>query len=117
MKDDRKKAIEKADKIISDIIKREECLFCKRQAEPHHFIKGRVNLKYRWDLRNIAPLCRIHHRDSHDGKISEQDILYRMLYYDRISIEEYYEIKNDNSINKVYTYQIEDFIKGVRKNV
>lgn len=63
-KTSRQKMYAKLDKLASEIVrKRGRCVLCNKQFDPkklnaHHWIvtKGH-STKYRWDLRNLVPLC------------------------------------------------------------
>ena len=90
-------------------LKHKHCLLCKETAvEPHHWIHGRSNTKYRHDDRNIIGLCRYHHMRVHSGHINYEILKERALYYDLIGWNELIEIENDNSINKITTAELKD---------
>jgi len=110
---------ERLDDIVRDEILAENP-FCflnpnLEATEVHHFLHGRTNTKYRWDKRNLLPINRKSHRLAEDGKISQEEVEGKALYYDLLTIEELEEIKSDSSINKIYDHEIEDMIKEKKK--
>jgi len=120
MQDRRKKAIAKADKIVSkvNLYTNPDCLICGKPAiDSHHWIHGRTNTKYRTDLRNILSCCRNCHTEIHKGNISFEEVKGFALYWDLVSEKELEEILYDNSINKYATEDIEDFIKKCEESL
>lgn len=116
----RKKVIEKADKLVSkvNLYTNTKCLICNEPAtDSHHWIHGRVNTKYRFDMRNIFSCCRNCHTEIHKGNISFEEVKGKALYWDLVSEKELEEILYDNSINKIATADIEEFIEKCEKSL
>ena len=116
----RKETILHLDKVFSKICRERDqhCLLCRAQpTDPHHFVHGRINIKYRFDLRNLIGVCRECHTKIHNGQIKYEEVRAKALYWDIISMDELEEIENDNSINKITTADLQDLLKKVKKNI
>lgn len=114
-KTNRKKTYEKLDKLASEIVRsRGRCVLCNKQFEPkklnaHHWIVTRAHsLKYRWDLRNLVPLCyTCHiHKIHSTASLKYLDNLKRnAVAYGITTVEEIAKISSDNELAD---YSMED---------
>ncbi len=116
-----KNLMKKLDQIIQERASKKRCYYCgtTKNVVGHHIIR-RANLLYRWDEKNILPVCMCCHRKIHDGFLKEPEIINNtnnikdflqdnILTIDEFMINKYQELsgkkitintKNKNLIHK-----------------
>jgi len=78
--------IQRLDNLYRKIVrtlKKGRCQICGKQGTEVHHLEGRTNLLYRWDIENLALLCKECHYKIHN-QAGYAELVYRRFGWDKI---------------------------------
>jgi len=122
-KDKRKELIDELDKTWSLLIRKRDkkCMLSlnDKNLEAHHWIKHRINMKYRWDLRNgIALNAGVHKYQVHINEPEYKNKLKEIAIVNGIiTNNDYKNISEDYSVEKIPTFELEEKLKQLKEQL